>query len=123
MSKKKNQKNRWNGRQEPPAGFKPGSDMPIALLADGHMLDLSHPDAFNLVINFLPPGALGCVTVACLQMRPGEGNAFCCVSEDIDEKSRVKFAGFLETIAKGLRHAKPGDIVIEETPHAGEDDE
>lgn len=80
------------------------------------MLDLHNPDATNLVASFLVPGGIGCVTVAVLQLRPGSDMTVCRINDDIDEYSRVKFARFLETMARSLRHYKPGEMSYEDIP-------
>ena len=93
----------------------PGTDMPVMLIADGRMMDLSGR-ACNIVVQFVYPDTIGCSTIAAMHIRPHDGLADACVNDDIDERSRVKFARFLETIARVLRHYKPGQAGIEDIP-------
>lgn len=88
---------------------------PVALLANGSMLALDERTA-NIVIQFLPPDAHGCITVAAMHIRPNDSLAEVRIDSDIDEKSRVKFARFLEAIARSLRHYKPGQAGLEDIP-------
>lgn len=88
---------------------------PVALLARGDMLVLDGHTS-NLIVQFIDPDMGGCVTVAAMHMRPHDGLADISIDGEIDERSRVKFARFLESIARGLRHYKPGQVGLDDFP-------
>ncbi|TPF78377.1 hypothetical protein BW12_06935 [Bifidobacterium sp. UTCIF-3] len=102
--------NKWNSQQP-----EPGTDMPIALLADGRMMDLSGR-ACNLVVQFVYPDAIGCSTIAVMHLRPDDQLADVCLNSDVGEVSRIKFARLLESMARSLRHYKPGQVGIDDIP-------
>lgn len=98
-------------RQQP----EPGTDLPICLLADGRMMDLSGR-ACNVVVQFVYPDAVGCSTITVMHLRPGSDLAEVSINDDLGEASRVKFAKFLEAMAKSLRHYRPGEVQMEDMP-------
>lgn len=98
-------------RQQP----EPGTDMPMMLLADGRMMDLSGR-ACNLVVQFVYPDAIGCSTIAVMHLRQDDQLADVCLNSDVDEVSRVNFARLLESMARSLRHLKPGQVGIDDIP-------
>ncbi|PLS30054.1 hypothetical protein Uis1B_2105 [Bifidobacterium margollesii] len=100
----------------------PGTDMPIALLADGRMMDLTGRSC-NLVIQFAYPDTIGCSTIAVMHLRSDDKLADLCVNSDLDEKSRVRFASLLEATARGLRHYRPGEVGMEDMPREEDPDE
>ena len=100
----------------------PGTDMPIALLADGRMMDLTGR-ACNLVVQFAYPDTIGCSTIAVMRLRADDKLADLCISNDLDERSLVRFAGLLEAMARGLRHYRPGDVIMEDMPREEDPDE
>ena len=102
-------------RQQP----EPGTDLPICLLADGRMMDLSGR-ACNVVVQFVYPDAIGCSTIAVMHLRPGSDLSEVVVNGDVGEASRVKFARFLEAMAKSLRHYRAGEVQMEDMPEEEE---
>ncbi|PWG60488.1 hypothetical protein [Bifidobacterium catulorum] len=107
--------NEKNSNQHPD----PGTDLPIALLADGRMMDLTGR-ACNLVVQFAYPDTIGCSTIAVMHLRPNDKLADVSINSDLDEKNRVKFASLLEATARSLRHYRPGEIGMEDVPSEGE---